>query len=383
LIDLKQELLNFHAINLEEIDRDQSNLPDDIRNSIILYNKALGSLRTGSEDIAVIELKKAVTMNPQFYEALNLLGLCYAYKDDSVKSTEIFNRIIKVENNGIIAQKYLNMMNTGDSSADVKDKSRKNPAEPIKRERSNHKASVDNSLFHRLSDTDKNEKTRYMNIVRMIAAFVAGALLIFIIGLIIPDTSKTVDVSSNSDSTVNSKGSTVVADKDYKALYNDLNGKYSLLQKDMDTANKQLDYYKSAIKLYDIESLSAKKQYENAADMLLLLKTTEFTEADKTRFDNLYNSVLPQAAWAAYGEGYSLYNRKSYQEALKKLSKVELYDPKFQRMDAMLYYMGRCNQQLNDPKNAMALYQRLISTYPNSSYARNANIRLQSLTKTP
>jgi len=383
LIDIKQELLNFHAINLEEIDRDQSGLPDDIRNSIILYNKALGSLRTGSEDIAVIELKKAVTMNPQFYEALNLLGLCYAYKDDSVKSTEIFNRIIKAENNGIIAQKYLDMMNTGDSSADVKDKNRKNPAEPIKRERSNHKASGDNSLFHRLSDTDKNEKTRYMNIVRMIAAFVAGALLIFIIGLIIPDTSKTADVSLNSDSTVNSPGSTAVADKDYKALYDDLNGKYSPLKKEMDTANKQLDYYKSVIKLYDIESLSAKKQYENAADMLLLLKTTDFTGADKTRFDNIYNSVLPQAAWAAYGEGYSLYNRRSYQEALKKLSKVELYDPKFQRMDAMLYYMGRSNQQLNDPRNAIALYQRLISTYPNSSYVRNANIRLQSLTKTP
>jgi TolA-binding protein len=117
--------------------------------------------------------------------------------------------------------------------------------------------------------------------------------------------------------------------------------------------------------------------------MLLLLKTTEFSGDDKNRFDSLLKTVMPKAAWEVFNEGYSLYNAKDYPNALKKLQKVELYDPQFQRADALLYYMGKCSQQLNDSRNAVALYQRLINTYPDSSYAKNAKIRIKSLTSMP
>ena len=75
------------------------------------------------------------------------------------------------------------------------------------------------------------------------------------------------------------------ADQEFKAKYEELLPKYQLLQKDKDTADKSVDYYKSVIKLYEIESLAAKKQYESAADMLLLMKTVDFQGDDKVKFD--------------------------------------------------------------------------------------------------
>jgi len=43
----------------------------------VLYNKALEDFRAKSEDIAIIELKKAISLNPDFHEAMNLLGIFY------------------------------------------------------------------------------------------------------------------------------------------------------------------------------------------------------------------------------------------------------------------------------------------------------------------
>jgi tetratricopeptide (TPR) repeat protein len=354
LIDLKQEIQDYRNVNLKDITQNESEIPDNIRNSIILYNKALESLRTGSEDIAIIELKKATSMNPHFYEAMNLLGICYSYINDKVKATEVFDKVIKAEQNSVKAMKYLSLLNLGSDSGSAKPKARK-------------------KVFG-------EKKTSMFNIIRVLAGFVAGAIVISLINLVFPSPIETQGIPANTDN-ISTK-----ADKDIKEIqtrYDDLSKKYALLQKDKDEANQTIDYYKSVIKLYDIEGLVLKKQYESAADMLLLMKTVDFKDAGKERFDNLYKTVMPQAAIILYDEGYKLYNVRSYDESLKKLDKVQVYDPAFSRMDALLYYMGRCYQQLNDSRNAVAFFQKLIDNYPNSSYTKNAKVKIQTLIGNP
>ena len=82
-------------------------IPEDIKNSILLYNNALENLKMDSEDIAMIELKKAISLNPDFYEAINLLGVCYYYLKDYDKAEEIFEKVARAESNGVRAFNYL------------------------------------------------------------------------------------------------------------------------------------------------------------------------------------------------------------------------------------------------------------------------------------
>ena len=106
-MDLKSELQNFKTINLDEIAQGDLKVSDNVRNSVFLYNKAIESLKSGSEDIAAIELKKAISMNPHFYEALNLLGLCYSILGENEKAAEAFGQVIKAESNSILALNYV------------------------------------------------------------------------------------------------------------------------------------------------------------------------------------------------------------------------------------------------------------------------------------
>jgi Uncharacterized protein conserved in bacteria len=373
MIDLRQELQDYSIINLKDISQNESEIPDNIRNSIFLYNKAIESIGTGSEDIAIIELKKAISMNPHFYEAMNLLGLCYSFTKDNAKAAETFDKVIKAEQNSVRALRYMSLLNSSDDTGSGRNKVKTRPVINTKKE-----AALKESVLKRKDVLKKQNQPKSFNSLKYIAFFVAGILVFFIINSIISKPEEKKDDSGLQNITQTDK-----SNDEYKAKYEDLSSKYQLLQNDKNATNKEIDYYKSVIKLYEIESLANNKNYGNAADMLLLMKTVEFNGDDKTKFDNLYGTIMPKAAWAVYDDGYKLYNSRKYEECLKKFEKVEVYDPKFNRLDAVLYYMGKSYQHLNDSRNAIAVYQKLIDTFPKSSYAYNAKSKIKTLTQQP
>ena len=77
MINLRDELKNFAPVDLESILKINPDISEDYKTSVDLYNSALENLRFNSEDIAIIELKKAVALNPEFNEAVMLLGVCF------------------------------------------------------------------------------------------------------------------------------------------------------------------------------------------------------------------------------------------------------------------------------------------------------------------
>lgn len=376
-MDLRAELGNFKPINLDEIVQEDEKLPDNIRNSIILYNKAIESLRSGSEDIAIIGLKKATSMNPHFYEALNLLGLCYICTGEREKAAEAFNRVIKAESNSVIAMNIMQRQGLEDLSQPVQPpqkpkppkRSPDQPEQPIKKT---------NDTKPQTHKTNQN-KGGFPGFVMAGAGFIAGLLVCTVIYFALPRTDNT-NPGPGAIQTQNTEDADI---QEYEARINDLENRNDLLEKDKETAVQQADYYKAVLKLYEVEDLVRDRKYEDAADMLLLMKTIEFADTEKEKYESLCATVLPLAAKSAYDQGYKLYNQRKYEDALKSLQKVQVYDPQYKKMDAALYYMGRSCQFLQDARGALAMFQKLVSDYPESTYTRNARIRIDELTKLP
>lgn len=376
-MDLKAELENFRPINLDEIVPEAEKIPDNVRNSIFLYNKAIESLRSGSEDIAVIGLKKATSMNPGFNEAFNLLGICYSYIGEREKAAEAFNRVIKAESNSVLAMNIMQRLGMGDISQTAQPAQKlkpvkkfpEQPEQPLKRIRETKNQTREINL----------NGNGVSNIMKIGAGFIAGLLVCAVVYFALP---KDKDQDPVPDIT-QTEGTTDSNLQQYEAQISELQKKNGQLEKDRETAIQQSDYYKAALRLYEVDGLVKDRKYENAADMLLLMKTIEFRDAEKEKYDSLYAAVMPLAAKSVYDQGYKLYNQRKYDEALKSLEKVQVYDPQYRRMDAALYYMGRSCQFLQDSRSALAMFQKLVEGYPGSTYTRNARIRIDELTKLP
>ena len=63
--------------------------------------------------MAIIALKKAIAIYPAFYEAMNLIGVCY--KSLGMRRRRyMFNRVIEMDDSSIRAQQYLDRLDGKD-----------------------------------------------------------------------------------------------------------------------------------------------------------------------------------------------------------------------------------------------------------------------------
>jgi len=370
LLDIKAEVKKFNQINLDELIKGDAKIPEKIRNSVFLYNKAIESIKTGSEDIAVIELRKAISLNPQFYEAMNLLGVCYSFLGETEKAAEMFEKVVKAEPNSILAMNYMKRLGMVEV-VPPKGKQPKEGSEPqegtLKRVRTVKKQRY---------GLNKG-KNAFINAAKLAAACIAGAAITAVIFLSLSD-AKTQPPENKDDGMIAQYQEELNRQIE---KYNELKEKYDILEQDKKDAVEQADYYKAVNRLYEIDELHRAGEYEKAADMLLLMKTVEFKGEATDKFNKLMETVMPKAAKAAYDYGYRQYNSRNYQEALKSFEKVEMYDPNYSKMDAVYYFMGRSCQLLQDSRSAVAFYQKLLEKYPKSGYVRSAKARLNELTK--
>lgn len=364
MIDVKKELQEYRPVDLDLITGKNEGITDEIRQSLVLYNKGIESLKSGSEDIAVIELKKAVALNPNFHEAWNLLGLCYLYVNEPQKAAEIFEKVAKRENNGVNAAKYLSQLNPNDETLSLKP--------PVKAS-----GKTDNSS-KKLQILKRNRLQGYIIIGAFCFAIGLLAAVLFNLGDR-PEENLNADLISKDNEIMELTQQVTSLNKEIE----NLNAENRTLKADLQAAIDEADYYKAALKLKEAEDLYSNKEYEKTADILLLMKSEIFTGEELERLEELKKKVMPAAAWAVYEKGYKAYNSGNLEDALEYLEKVQIYNESFERMDAVLYYMARSKQRLNDLRGALALFQKLIDTYPKSSYADNAEARIKAINGQP
>lgn len=97
MIDVVKEVSAFKPIDLTRIPEIYKPATEQMRNAFILYNKALHEVQLGHEDIAKNYLRKAVTIFPDFYDAVMVLGVLVFANGDRIGAVRIFNSVKDVE----------------------------------------------------------------------------------------------------------------------------------------------------------------------------------------------------------------------------------------------------------------------------------------------
>jgi tetratricopeptide (TPR) repeat protein len=392
LLDFREEIQKFKAINLEVLEESISDLTDDIKNSIVLYNKAIESIEKGSEDIAIIELKKAVSINPNFHEALNLLGLCYAYTGEKDKAADIFEQVIESERNGIRAYVYRKqfggelpeMLQSLISGQEIhEDKAGKTPSKkadakriPVKKVQ----VSTEAVLY-----SDKKPSPG-KSVLKFGIGFLTGVLIMFMAAYIY----SSLYPSSGEDNTLTNENEIIALEEDKAMLqrelnnaesrYKELEGRYNSLTGELEQANGRIDYLTGLRKLMNIGLLEMENKIEEAADSLLEINYDSLELPEKTWYDALQVKIMPEAANIVYNEGRDLCQRElNYEKGLEKLRKVLLYDENFGQQEALFYYTGKCYQGVGDYEKAMEYYNRVLTEYPGGYYSQYVGIRIAEI----
>ena len=333
---------------------------EEINETAKKFNQALIYARQGSDDLAMIQIKKVLSITPNFVRGHLLFALLHMRAGDNAAAKTDLNNALAVDNYNTAARRYLAELGENPMAA-----AESVPVDNLK---------PDNENLKNVRPVDHYEdpsKETWKQFVYMLIGLAIGVVAMFV--LVIPSVRAGVSVDYNK------------LKKEYSETVDQKDGEISQLQSDKESLESDNADLTERISVYEgsdgkdsmYDSLLKASQayndrdYVECADELSNIK--ESALPSKTSKD-LYNSMSDTAYSAAASElksnGIDAYNAYHYEDALKDLRKSYKYSEDDYET---LYYIAMCYKNTGDMDKATPYFYDIINNSGDSDLIRRAS----------
>lgn len=336
---------------------------DNYNQAIHKFNTALDLCDQGSDDLAIIQLKKIILMHPNFVKAYLLLALLYMARGHYDKATPVLKRVSHIDRGNTQAQRYMREIALYNKQKGVKPKGKEKDS-IVRYER-------DNEVIIQPAEVIE-PTTSKSTLVGFVIGFLLGVAILFF--LVMPN--RLQSVRNEMENEVR------IANESKEAQ----SATIKTLNNEIDALKKELAQYGA---LYAGEGegeaasslLLAVSTYlgntNNIAAVMPHLDVCVKNEAFFMENDNailgLYNNMKalcsPEFAEAHYQKGLSLYEDQKYQEAVTEFELAVAY---YDGNANSTYYLASSYDLSGNKDKAKEVYQTVISKFPGTQRATQA-----------
>lgn len=348
---------------------------DTINQTIKKYNQALTYCGQGSLDLAVIQLKKVLSLNPKYVQAHQLLALLYIDMQEWDKANRELRKCQEIDSNNITTLRYRKEVAEMLSEAEPPKSVSKNKVKSdVVRYQSGNE-----TIIQPVNVKELKGVSVLLNIG--IGLILGLAVAIF---LILPARLKHAgdDVRAELDTVREQLDLRTATMGEMEQQVNELTQSKTALEEQLatyvgeDGAMKAVDILLEAADAYitdpaDIEGIAG---YLEQIDIAVL---ADKTEAYQNLYQKLIETVGPSIAENYYNVGYEAYRREMYEEAAPNLAKAFEFDA---TNGEALLYLGNCYNNLSQTDLAVETYQKVIELFEGTDRARRAQNFIDELT---
>lgn len=327
------------------------------------YNMALEYLEQGNMDMAIIELKKAINLNPNYIRAYQLMGLLYFKTKQYAAARKVLVRSLKIDRNNITSLRYIKEI---DAVAGEKARLKTRRKDGFTQINDPNPVVIEEKKDVRYTDFN----TGLLSIVNVIIGVVIGAAVVWL--LLVPSVKKSqvtkynqavVEYSSKISENNKLISSYEKENSDLEAENKVLQDQINAMGNSQNASGSEADLYK-AIKEYIAGNEGEAGQYLADVD-----EDSLSSEDAKDIYTTIYEATKSSAENALVNTGYTAFQNQEYMEAIEAYEKA--LNLNSGNLDA-IYYIGASYQRLADLDNAMNYYNKLIDEYPSSTQAAQA-----------
>lgn len=345
---------------------------DSLNQTIKKYNQALLYCRQESQDLAIIQLKKVLSLNPRLVKGHQLLALLYMQEGNLEMARKSLRNAGRIDANNTTTLRYLREVNQ-----------KLHKDQPAKREKKEKKGrekeelvsyqSGNETIIHPATFKDNSVWTTILNIV--IGAAI-GVLVTWF--LIVPSMKQGAVSDANlavreANDTISTKNQTI---KTLEGQIEALEGQVEELSKLEDHSPEVAAMYEQLLTAY--QSYLA-RDYTAAGTVLEQLDEASLTGSKaKEIYDIMSEPVNEQNIATMYTEGAAAYNARNFEEAVQKLQPVVDSEEGYEDGYAM-YYLAHSYRELGDKENALRYYQRFAELKPGTKRAAASQNYIQQL----
>lgn len=317
---------------------------DELNETAKKFNLALSYAKQGSDDLALIQIKKVLSITPSFVRGHLLFALLHMRSGDEKAAKADLTNALAIDKFNTTARRYLKEL--GDHSTELVEDI---DTDSMKPESNNLK-----NIRH-LDHYEDPSKETWKQFVYMMIGLAIGVVAMFI--LVIPSVKAGVSIDYNK------------LKKQYNETVEQKDGEISSLQDDKEELqqknkklNKQLKVYEGKDgkeSMYD-HLLNATTAYDKgdyiecAKELAQVTKDSLPTNASKTQ----YNKMSATAAAQAYSSGKALYDKYKYSDALDTLkASYEIDSSNYNT----IFHMAMCYKQLDKMDTAKPYFYDIIN----------------------
>ncbi len=359
----------------EYINKVQSNPTklDALNQAIKRYNTSLSLAKQGSDDLAIIQLKKVVSLNPHFIRAYHLLALLHMKAGEKEKARKYLAKAIKIDVSNTTTLRYIKEIT---------------PQEGLKDAEGNPEAETSGVAAIMPISSYREDKPNIMAFVNLVIGVIIGLAVMAI--LVVPTLSKNKNTGGDAD--VADYGTALARmeeqDNTIATLKNENEGLKSQVEELQETIDnlvipedksKQYQPLVQATALYlaELEKRESERSFLEVAELLAGIDDNKLELKDaKKLVTTLRTAVYPGVAEAQYEKGHSLYSDGKYEKAIEELAKAMAYDPK--DVDP-IYFTARAYHRLDDKENAAIYYNIVLKDFPDSNRVKDAQNFLEQV----
>lgn len=342
---------------------------DIYKQTIKKYNMALLYCQQDSQDLAIIQLKKVISMNTKFVQARQLLALLYINNQEWELAKKELERALRIDANNTITLRYLKEV---DEMTPVEEQVKKRKEAVV------YKSGNETVI----QPIGKKEVAGLQTIFNIMIGVVLGLAIAWF--LVLP--SRIEKIKSDS----NDRYREVSELLDAKTVQvNELTAKIEALNQETASLSNSLSAAQEANEAIgaNTDLIEAALMYMNdTADELAIADALEMIDADymaneaSESFCNLYAAIKASigdaVAKESYNVGYEAFRNEDYDTAVTNLARAYDYNP---RNGEALYNLGNAYNKRGDTQKAVEIYEQVIELFPNTEKARKSDTYIKEI----
>lgn len=358
----------------EYIDKVQSNSNrlDSLNQTIKKYNRALALCRQDSRDLAVIQLKKVLSMNPRFMRAHQLLALLYMDRQEWERAERELRKCMEIDRNNLQTTSYLKEVERMLMPEEgVKQPVRRRTEEAVRYQ-------TENEIIIQPLNVKEPKRNGLSTLFNIGIGLVIGLAAMYFLVVREVETrvrSEEQEVITRISSESDTKTARI---QELESQLAEMNENLTSLQGEIDEYVGVNGTLQVTEELTQIAALYLEtKDVAAVTPQLEALSQRVNLEEMSEGFQRLYRSLIPEIAAVYFAEGTSQFNAGNYAAAAESLEKAFAYD---QTNEEAIYQLAQSYRILNENEKAIAAYDKVIELFPESWRAENAQSYKDRLT---
>lgn len=360
------------------IDRLQSNSGrlSSINQTIKKYNQALVYCLQDSKDLAIIQLKKVLSLNPRFIRAHQLLALLYMDGEQWDRAERELRKCMDIDRNNTQTLRYLKEVEL----MLVPDETVKQSGGKRKKEETVRYVS-DNEMIIQPMNVKEPGSSGVPTLVNLGIGLVIGLAATYF--LLVPA------AQSNTRNEMQDTIRQISNESDGRASrIQELESEAEKLRNEIQELEDRVEGFVGAggtVEAFDSlltvasNFLREQDNMATAADLENIAQTLDIEETStgfQTLYQTLRDAIGPDLSVTYYNEGSEYLRHEEYPAAIESFERAVYYDGT--NMEA-LFFLGRAYQANGDNEDAIETYQKVLELFPDSTRVNEARLRLGDL----